>query len=61
MSKALSSSRLEVWDCPPLLNSFNALAETLYLLSNPANAEHIQESIAQANAGQKLVKELIEE
>ncbi len=43
------------------LDEFNSWQETLYLLSNPANAEHIQESIRQANLGQKMVKELIEE
>lgn len=43
------------------LNEFNSWQETLYLLSNPANAEHLQESIRQANLGQKRVKELIEE
>ena len=42
------------------LNEFNSWQETLYLLSNPANAEHLRKSIAQANSGKKSVRELIE-
>jgi antitoxin YefM len=42
------------------LDEFNAWQETLYLLSNPANAEHLLESIKQASIGKTLVKELIE-
>ncbi|RKZ36279.1 MAG: antitoxin, partial [Gammaproteobacteria bacterium] len=34
--------------------------ETLYLLSNPANAEHLRESIAQAKMGKTQERELIE-
>jgi antitoxin YefM len=30
---------------------YNSWAETLYLLSNPANARHLRESIKQAEAG----------
>jgi PHD/YefM family antitoxin component YafN of YafNO toxin-antitoxin module len=33
------------------LKDFNAWQETLYLLSNPANAEHLRQSIAEAKAG----------
>ena len=33
------------------LDEFNSWQETLYLLSNPANAEHLRESIAQAKMG----------
>ena len=33
------------------LDEFNSLQETLYLLSNPANAEHLRQSIAQAKIG----------
>ena len=33
------------------LDEFNSWQETLYLLSNPANAEHLRESIAQADWG----------
>jgi antitoxin YefM len=43
------------------LDDFNSWQETLYLLSNPANAEHLRKSIAQANSGKKSVRELIEE
>ncbi|MDJ0728536.1 MAG: type II toxin-antitoxin system prevent-host-death family antitoxin [Crocosphaera sp.] len=43
------------------LDEFNAWQETFYLLSNPSNAEHLKESIAQAKSGKTLVKELIEE
>ena len=42
------------------LDEFNSWQETLYLLSNPANAEHLRKSIAQANSGKKSVRELIE-
>ncbi len=42
------------------LDEFNAWQETLYLLSNPANAEHLMESIKQARSGQKSVRKLIE-
>ncbi len=42
------------------LDEFNAWQETLYLLSNPANAEHLMESINQAKLGKKSVRELIE-
>ena len=40
------------------LDEFNSWQETLYLLSNTANAEHLLESIQQANRGQKSVREL---
>jgi len=33
------------------LDEFNSWQETLYLLSNPANAEHLRRSIAQVNSG----------
>lgn len=42
------------------LDKFNSWQETLYLLSNPANSEHLRKSIAQANSGKKSVRELIE-
>ncbi|UXE63308.1 MAG: type II toxin-antitoxin system prevent-host-death family antitoxin [Woronichinia naegeliana WA131] len=42
------------------LDEFNAWQETLYLLSNPANAEHLRQSIEQANSDKIVVKELIE-
>ena len=42
------------------LNEFNSWQETLYLLSNPANAEHLRKSIAQAKMGKTKERELIE-
>jgi antitoxin YefM len=42
------------------LEEFNSWQETLYLLSNPANAEHLLESIAQAKMGKTQKRELIE-
>ena len=33
------------------LEEFNSWQETLYLLANPANAEHLRQSIAEAKAG----------
>jgi antitoxin YefM len=41
------------------LEEFNSWQETLYLLSNPMNAEHIRRSIAEAKAGKTLERELI--
>jgi antitoxin YefM len=43
------------------LDEFNSWKETLYLLSNPANAEHLIESIKQAKSGRKSVKELVDQ
>ena len=42
------------------LNEFNSWQETLYLLSNPANAEHLRKSIAQAKVGKTIKRALIE-
>jgi antitoxin YefM len=42
------------------LDEFDSWQETLYLLSNPANAEHLRESIAQAKIGKRHERELIE-
>ena len=42
------------------LEEFNSWQETLYLLSNPANAEHLCQSIAEAKAGKTLERELID-
>jgi antitoxin YefM len=42
------------------LDEFNSWQETLYLLSNPANAEHLMKSIKQAKSGNKSVRELID-
>ena len=33
------------------LDDYNAFAETHHLLSNPANAKHLRESLSQANNG----------
>lgn len=42
------------------LEEFNAWQETQYLLSNPANAEHLRQSIAEAKAGKTQKRELID-
>ena len=42
------------------LTEYEALEETLHLLSNPANAERLLRSIAQAEAGQLVEHEIIE-
>ncbi len=42
------------------LDEFNAWQETLYLLSNPANAEHLRQSIEEAQSGKVVEQELIE-
>ncbi|MBU1261503.1 type II toxin-antitoxin system prevent-host-death family antitoxin [bacterium] len=42
------------------LDEFNSWQETLYLLSNPANAEHLRKSIAKAKAGKTIERRLIE-
>ena len=42
------------------MDEFNSWQETLYLLSNPANADHLRQSMAQAHVGQATEKELIE-
>ena len=34
------------------LSEYESLEETLHLLSDPANAEHLRKSIAQAEAGE---------
>ena len=43
------------------LEEFSAWRETVYLLSNPANAAHLLESIKQAESGQTVTKELLNE
>jgi len=42
------------------LSEFNSWQETLYLLSNPANAEHLRKSIVEAKMGKTTERELIE-
>lgn len=42
------------------LAEFNSWQETAYLLSNPANAAHLEKSIAQAKAGKVTERELVE-
>jgi antitoxin YefM len=42
------------------LEDFNSWKETIYLLSKPANAAHLQKSIEEARAGQIQDKELID-
>ena len=43
------------------LEEFNSWKETLYLLSNPANAAHLRRSIAESEAGRVERQELISE
>lgn len=42
------------------LAEFNAWQETVYLLSNPANAVHLRKSIVEAQRGMTSEHELIE-
>lgn len=42
------------------LDEYNSWKETLYLLSNPANAEHLRRSIAEAQAGKVQEREFFE-
>jgi antitoxin YefM len=41
-------------------DEFNAWQETTYLLSNPANAAHLRQSIAEGESGKVVERELIE-
>jgi antitoxin YefM len=43
------------------LNEFNSWKETIYLVSNPANAAHLRRSIQEARAGEIQEKDLISE
>ena len=43
------------------LEYFNSLMETVYLLKSPANAAHLERSIAQYRQGQVSEQELIDE
>jgi antitoxin YefM len=40
------------------LDYFNSLQETVYLLKSPANATHLERSIAQFRAGEVLEQDL---
>jgi antitoxin YefM len=42
------------------IDQYNAWQETRYLLVNPANAEHLRRSIAEAQAGAVEERELID-
>ncbi len=43
------------------LSEWEGMKETLHLLSTPANAEHLRESIAELDAGGGVERNLIEE
>lgn len=40
---------------------YNSWQETIYLLSKPANAEHLRKSLAEADSGLVSERELVEE
>jgi antitoxin YefM len=42
------------------LEEFNSWQETLYLLSNPANAEHLRRSLQEAREGKGTERELLD-
>ena len=42
------------------LDTFNSLMETLHLMKSPANAEHLEKSIAQYRKGQTETKGLVD-
>jgi antitoxin YefM len=43
------------------LEFFNSLLETVYLLKSPANAAHLERSIAQFKQGKVVERELLDE
>ena len=43
------------------LDEYNSWKETLHLLANPANADHLRRSIAEAEAGEVFERELLGE
>lgn len=43
------------------LESFNSLMETVHLLKSPANAAHLERSIAQFRQGKVIERELLDE
>ncbi len=42
------------------IDQFNSWQETMYLLSSPANARHLRQSIVEADAGSAPARELAE-
>ena len=42
------------------LDEFNSWQETLYLLSNPANADYLRRSIQEDESGKAIERDLIE-
>ena len=42
------------------LDEFNSWQETLHLLSNPANADHLRRSIQEDKSGKAIERDLIE-
>ncbi len=42
------------------LDEYNSWKETIYLLANPANADHLRKSIAEAEAGEARERELLD-
>ena len=42
------------------LDYYNSLMETVHLLRSPLNAEHLNQSIAQYNAGKTVSRDLID-
>jgi len=42
------------------LDEFNSWQETLYLLSNPANAEHLRRSLQETREGKAVERELLD-
>jgi antitoxin YefM len=42
------------------LDEFDSWKETLYLLTNPANAAHLRKSISEARAGKVQEKDLLD-
>lgn len=43
------------------LDTYNSMMETMYLLRSPANARHIEESLAQFEQGQTVERELVDD
>ncbi|MDN3699615.1 type II toxin-antitoxin system prevent-host-death family antitoxin [Vibrio clamense] len=43
------------------LDYYNSLMETIYLMRSPANAEHLNKSIAQYKAGKVIQRDIFDE